>query len=230
MTTVIQLITRLYAMLVRLYPDSFHAQFEEEMQGLFEDAVTDVARRGKLVCPAQRANALGRMKSRLVLLTLILSASLLLTSCSVVGDSIFVIAEYIFGGPTYRDVALGDVDGDGDLDAFLANGRNEDVVPNTVWLNDGTGRFHDSGQRLGTDLIVDSHSVALGDFDADGDLDALVLNSRWLGPGRTGEVLKNDGQGRFITQQWLSDPEDSGAPRLAVALGDVDGDGDLTVL
>ncbi len=160
------------------------------------------------------------MKSRLVLLTLILSASPLLISCSL--DSPFLyIAEFIFGGPRCRAVALADVDGDGDLDAFLANGRSEGVEANTVWLNDGTGRFHDSGQRLGTDLMVDSHSVALGDFDADGDLDTLV------GSSPTCEVLKNDGQGRFITQQWLSDPEDSGAPRLAVALGDVDGDGDL---
>jgi len=78
------------------------------------------------------------MKSRLVLLTLILSASPLLISCSP-----------------------------------LANGRSENVEPNTVWLNDGAGRFHDSGQRLGTDLMVDSHSVALGDIDGDGDLDAF---------------------------------------------------------
>ena len=28
-----------------------------------------------------------------------------------------------------------------ELDAFLANGRHEGVKPNTVWLNDGTGRF-----------------------------------------------------------------------------------------
>lgn len=32
MTIVIQLITRLYAILVRLYPRSFRAEFEEEMQ------------------------------------------------------------------------------------------------------------------------------------------------------------------------------------------------------
>ena len=112
------------------------------------------------------------MKSRLVLLTLILSASPLLISCSL--DSPFLyIAEFIFGGPRCRAVALADVDGDGDLDAFLANGRSENVEPNTVWLNDGAGRFHDSGQRLGTDLMVDSHSVALGDIDGDGDLDAF---------------------------------------------------------
>ncbi len=48
-----------------------------------------------------------------------------------------------------RGMALADLDGDGDLDAFLANGRNERTVPNTVLWNDGDGRFRDSGQQLG---------------------------------------------------------------------------------
>ena len=44
------------------------------------------------------------------------------------------------------NVELGDVDGDGDLDAFVAN-HNQD---NKVWINDGNGNFTDSGQSLGT--------------------------------------------------------------------------------
>ena len=47
-------------------------------------------------------------------------------------------------------VALGDVDGDGDLDLVFANDAAE---PNTVWLNDGTGAFTDSGQALGSSDI-----------------------------------------------------------------------------
>ena len=43
-------------------------------------------------------------------------------------------------------VALGDLDGDGDLDAMVAEGYNQ---PNTVWTNDGTGTFTNSGQTLG---------------------------------------------------------------------------------
>ena len=54
-------------------------------------------------------------------------------------------------------VAAGDLDGDGDLDAFLAR---SDGRPDEVWINDGGGSFIDSGQRLGD-------SLALGDLDSD---------------------------------------------------------------
>jgi hypothetical protein len=75
-----------------------------------------------------------------------------------------------------HDVALGDLDGDGDLDAFMANGTTAGVG-NTVWLNDGFGVFSDSGLRLGSGFGI---SVALGDLDADGDLDAVVANTSFL--------------------------------------------------
>ena len=119
-------------------------------------------------------------------------------------------------------VVLGDVDGDGDLDAFVANGHTdgEDTRPNMVWLNDSTGKFTDSGQRLGGWQVTWSDSravVALGDVDGDGDLGAFVGNST------TAKIWANDG--RF---------SDSGqdltySDRHVVTLGDVDGDGDLDV-
>jgi len=72
-------------------------------------------------------------------------------------------------------VALGDLDGDGDLDAWVANYNG----PNRVWINQGgiqggaAGNFADSSQALGNS---DSIDVALGDLDGDGDLDAWVAN------------------------------------------------------
>jgi hypothetical protein len=111
-------------------------------------------------------------------------------------------------------VALGDIDGDGDLDAFVAN-RNQ---ANRVWLNNGDGTFADDGQRLGSAY---SNSVALGDVDGDGDLDAFVANGDGL-PGQYNRVWINDGTGVFT--RW----QDRGnSISYAVALGDLDGDGDL---
>jgi hypothetical protein len=119
--------------------------------------------------------------------------------------------------------ALGDLDGDGDLDAFVANsasdrggaGAPRQNEPNTVWLNDGAGRFTDSGQRLGA---ADTVAAALGDLDGDGDLDAFVGNAR-----AADEVWLNDGLGNFSDSgQSLGN-----ADTQRVALGDVDRDGDL---
>ncbi len=123
------------------------------------------------------------------------------------------------------DLALGDLDGDGDLDFFAANafwslepaqpdGKN---LPDQVWLNDGRGNFTDSGQRLGDD---DGRSVALGDLDGDGDLDALVGSN---GPGRS---WLNDGKGNFSD----SGQRFGNAITQKVFLADLDGDGDLDAI
>lgn len=103
--------------------------------------------------------------------------------------------------PGTRDMALADLDGDGDLDAFLANGRNEIPEPNTVLVNDGKGNFQDSGQRLGN---FESWGVVLHDFDDDGDMDALVSNISW------GEYFWNDGDGSFTKKQSIFFPNTDG--------------------
>lgn len=112
-------------------------------------------------------------------------------------------------------VALGDVDGDGDLDAVTANRLGN---PEEVWLNDGSGGF---GQ---TDYYhfggKDSQDIALGDLDADGDLDAVIAN----GSFEPEEVWLNDGTGKF---GFLPYDSFGGGITGSVALGDVDGDGDL---
>ena len=116
------------------------------------------------------------------------------------------------------DVALGDVDGDDDLDAFVVNYWDADMVfePNTVWLNGGAGEFADSGQRLGS---LPSRAVALGDLDGDGDLDAFVGN----GLEQPDMVWFNDGGGTFVD----SGQRLGAAHTTEVVLGDLDGDEDL---
>ncbi len=109
------------------------------------------------------------------------------------------------------DVALGDLDGDGDLDAIFA-----DVIgADRVCRNDGSGSFTCS------DIGIDSFrtlAVALGDLDGDGDLDAVFANYK-----QSARVCGNDGGGGFTCSDLGSDAR----PTRSVALGDVDGDGDL---
>lgn len=136
-----------------------------------------------------------------------------LTIGNPVGSSLFLPSIQLVGqGPlASRDVELGDLDRDGDLDAFVVNASQQ----NTVWLNDGNGSFTDTGQALGTHNSLD---VALGDLDGDGDLDAFVAN----GYIHANRVWLNDG-GVFTDTGQLLGARNSGA----VSLGDLDGDGDL---
>ena len=128
------------------------------------------------------------------------------------GSGLFEDSEQTLGSSNSVVAVLGDVDGDGDLDAFVANCGQA----NKVWLNDGTGTFSDSGQNLGSSL---SESVALGDVDGDGDLDAFVGNVST----QANKVWLNDGTGIFAD----SGQSLGSSYSVAVALGDVDGDGDL---
>jgi len=128
-----------------------------------------------------------------------------------------------------KNTGLADLDGDGDLDIFIANdadwrNKNPTVgLPNEVWINQGKGKFTDSGQRLGNLASVD---VALGDVDGDGDVDAVVANLHNTDLGnltyQSNEVWLNDGKGNFrISGQSL------GIGSLHVKLADIDADKDL---
>jgi hypothetical protein len=96
------------------------------------------------------------------------------------GEGAFSTTGQSLGQLGSQAVALGDLNGDGAPDAFLANSSHMDAsgnaqrgIPNTIWFNDGQGNFSDSGQELGQ---MESTAVTLGDVNGNGFLDAVVGN------------------------------------------------------
>jgi enediyne biosynthesis protein E4 len=98
-------------------------------------------------------------------------------------------------------VAIGDYDGDGWLDVYVAN----DATPNQLWMNQGDGTFRDEGLISGAAISAAgrpeaSMGIASGDFDLDGDEDLFVTNL----VGETFVLYVNDGRGSFedARTQW----------------------------
>jgi hypothetical protein len=126
-------------------------------------------------------------------------------------------------GRNPASVAIGDVDGDGDLDLLTANYSSHTV---SVRLNDGRGSF--SVPATNPELAVGyfPRSVAVGDVDGDGDLDLLTANFIF---GGTVSVRLNDGRGNFSAPATNPEPT-VGIYPVSVVMGDVDKDGDLDLL
>jgi hypothetical protein len=103
---------------------------------------------------------------------------------------------------------LVDLDNDGDRDIFIAQGHLEDNVDlfdgstryrvrNTVLMNTGAGQFVDVSEQCGDGLLptFSSRGAAFDDLDNDGDIDAVVLNSR-----ERPTVLRNELE---IVNHWI---------------------------
>ena len=123
--------------------------------------------------------------------------------------------------------ALVDVDGDGDLDAYLVQSgslypeaRAGAYPANQLFLNDGTGRFAEAPDANGADDRGYGMGVAVGDYDNDGDIDLYMTN---VGPNA---LLQNDGRGNFRNVAEAAGVSDPGWGTSA-ALLDLDADGDL---
>jgi hypothetical protein len=91
-------------------------------------------------------------------------------------------------------VAVGDYNGDGWLDLYVAN----DATPNQLWINQRNGTFKDEGLLSGSALNASgnpegSMGIASGDFDRDGDEDLFVTNI----VGETFAFYVNDGRANF---------------------------------
>jgi hypothetical protein len=131
-------------------------------------------------------------------------------------------------------LAIGDLDGDTDLDLVTAN-NNTSGTDVTVLLNDGSGGFTPAP---GSPFSAGSGplAVAIGDLDGDTNPDLAIAN--YFSDDVT--VLLGDGSGGFT--EATGSPFSAGVNPLSVAIGDLDGDtnpdlvtanqssGDVTVL
>jgi len=116
-------------------------------------------------------------------------------------------------------IALGDVDGDGMVDLFLARTEGGSVL----YRNLGHWQFEDITATAGVGAPGRfSTGAALADVDGDGDLDLVLLAT--TGPNA---IFINDGAGRFTEHGADLGIAPSGKGATTAALADVDGDGDL---
>ncbi len=122
------------------------------------------------------------------------------------------------GSELTASVSLGDVNGDGALDAVVANGRHW-PGQNRVYINDGAAAFT-LARRLG-DEEAGTYAVPLADLDGDGDLDIAVGNDR-----TRNLVFLNDGTGRFVAGATFGAPSST----RSLTLADLNGDGRTDIL
>jgi len=125
-----------------------------------------------------------------------------------------------------REVALADVDNDGDLDLYVANSNfSGSAAPqDRLLINDGSGFFSDgTADRLPT-LTIDSFVTQFADLDGDNDLDIAVGN--YNGGIR---ILLNNGSGFFSdhTADWI--PDEFFPQTMDLELADYNGDGKIDI-
>jgi hypothetical protein len=144
-----------------------------------------------------------------------------------------------FKAQTVTALTAGDIDGDGDLDAWMGQYKKQyaggqmptpyydanDGFPAALLVNDGTGRFTDQTEAAGlaAKRLRRTFAGSFVDLDGDRDLDLLV-NSDFAGL----DVYYNDGKGKFtdVTEQVIDERHNFG---MSHTFADFNLDGRLDV-
>jgi hypothetical protein len=117
-------------------------------------------------------------------------------------------------------VRLADIDGDQDLDFFIAGVDQNNSFSTNFAVNDGTGNFNLIEIILEGDFYI-SEGIDFADIDNDGDLDMAM--TRGFASNQTVKIYRNEGFDNFIL---LPDLYTTGTYAVSFAFTDIDGDGD----
>jgi hypothetical protein len=144
------------------------------------------------------------------------------------GDGTFQApVSHYSGGGRAVSIAVGDLNGDGDVDLVVANECvifevdnlcNSGVGVVGVLLGNGDGTFQPAVYYLSGGW--DAGSVAIEDMNGDGHPDLVVTDNRTAGRGHAG-VMLNNGDGTFKDAILRTAGQEAGS----VAAGDLNGDG-----
>jgi PKD repeat protein len=147
------------------------------------------------------------------------------------GGMIFTETDSTFAPTEHAQSAWADYDGDQDLDLLLANlsPLTEDSFIRR-YRNDGGGVF--VGEDILGDVSVQHGEVQWGDYDADGDLDILVVGQ--IKEGETFNVVlrvyRNDAETYIPVEVIENVWGDGWLDLLAATWADYDSDGDVDIL
>jgi hypothetical protein len=124
-----------------------------------------------------------------------------------------------------RQIAVGDVDGDNDVDLYIPAAWGDADV---LLLNE-SGTFVDNAATHLPGLQSFAGATRFGDVDNDGDLDLLVTEGWAMPASQPVHLYLNDGSGHFSEANTLPSEAASGEP-IDLDLFDADGDFDLDLL
>ena len=120
-----------------------------------------------------------------------------------------------------RCIQAADIDNDGDQDVFVGGV----MLPQKLFINDGTGAFTEEAALRGLVHAEDNNCASFGDYDRDGWID-LAVGNRLSTSGAPGanRLYRNTGDGYFVD---MTPAVNFVSPRMTFALAFIDFNEDM---